>query len=562
MKQHVHLDKTLNLIRNLNLQGIKTLIIDDEADQASLNTKISRQEVTAIYMRLTTLRTLLPHVTYLQYTATPQAPLLIRLQDMLSPEFVYVLRAGDGYTGGQTFFRDRAVDLIQSITPQDLLNASASNPPESLIEALRTFFLGACAFLRTPRESRGDGNRAMMIHPSHLTRDHGSYRDFIDGAIRRWQEALASDENSSERMLLVESFTRTHAELRRTVGDELPPVEELLGQLRRAIDKTLVTEVNRSDRGAPNIRWDVQPFHIVVGGQMLDRGYTVQGLCVTYMPRSGARGNLDTIHQRARWFGYKERYLNYCRVWLTQDTHDSFTLLVDHENRMREDLRAMTGSLKDWKRRFITAPGLQLTRRAVIGLPTIRGNYADEWFQQSFPGLVGEIAQWNFNLVNRLIEEASRRGGFTVYSSSTRLTSVQRHAVCRAISLRWLLDEFLSEFVPYFNERDAARLLGIQLQIAEYLGSLGNSADNEFATIVLMSHHDGTWEPRQRSGKSKLHQGANPRTNYPGDREIRSRTGVTLQLFNMNTLEPNGQTAPAIAIFVPSEASVDWIAVP
>ncbi len=81
-------------------------------------------------------------------------------------------------------------------------------------------------------------------------------------------------------------------------------------------------EVNTGNRKrkTPSIRWNDFYSHILVGGQAMDRGFTVEGLTVTYMPRSLGTGQVDTTLQRARFFGYKGSYLGFCSVWLDQPT--------------------------------------------------------------------------------------------------------------------------------------------------------------------------------------------------------------------------------------------------
>ena len=72
--------------------------------------------------------------------------------------------------------------------------------------------------------------------------------------------------------------------------------------------------------------------YILVAGQALDRGFTVEGLTVSYMPRGTGVGNADTIQQRARWFGYKEDYLGYCRVYLSVEGEAAYQAYVEHED--------------------------------------------------------------------------------------------------------------------------------------------------------------------------------------------------------------------------------------
>src|SRR5690606_25863046 len=154
------LRKLVGLLGHLDLAGVPTLIIDDEADQASLNTLVRQQRQSTTYQRLLGLRDAIPHHTFLQYTATPQAPLLINIIDSLSPGFVEVLEPGTGYVGGQAFFTGN-MPLIRVIDPDDISTDDNPlvDPPEPLCEALRIFLLGVAAGLvegqsaRNPRRS-------------------------------------------------------------------------------------------------------------------------------------------------------------------------------------------------------------------------------------------------------------------------------------------------------------------------------------------------------------------------------------------------------------------------
>jgi hypothetical protein len=113
MKHGLRLSNLTRILSELELQHVPILIIDDEGDQASMNTRaraaarsnvhISESEWSTIYARINELRDVLPHHTYLQYTATPQAPLFINVMDRLSPNFIKLLTPGDDYTGGITF---------------------------------------------------------------------------------------------------------------------------------------------------------------------------------------------------------------------------------------------------------------------------------------------------------------------------------------------------------------------------------------------------------------------------------------------------------------------------
>src|SRR6185437_2374784 len=143
MKHHTRLDSLNDLLAGLNLGGVPAVIIDDEADQASLNNYINQGRSSTTYEQLRALIDRLPHHAFLQYTATPQALLLINIADVLSPESVDVLEPGEGYVGGVEFF-GRNRQLTRVIPPTEI--PSADNPlvdiPQTLLEALQVFFLG------------------------------------------------------------------------------------------------------------------------------------------------------------------------------------------------------------------------------------------------------------------------------------------------------------------------------------------------------------------------------------------------------------------------------------
>jgi hypothetical protein len=128
-----------------------------------------------------------------------------------------------------------------------------------------------------------------------------------------------------------------------------------------------VVKVNSNADGQKAVKWNDWPYWILVGGQKLDRGFTVEGLTISYMPRT-ASTNADTLQQRARFLGYKRSYEGLCRVFLLDDVIDAFESYVESEEFVRNALAAHRGKpLQQWKRDFILNRALSPTRRAVIG---------------------------------------------------------------------------------------------------------------------------------------------------------------------------------------------------
>jgi len=149
LKLGSRIDAVANIFEDEQIQKILSnapvLIIDDEADQASLNTlerknaKNNTDDESRTFSSIIGLRDKFINHTFLQYTATPQGPLLIDLMSVLSPDFHTILTPGLKYTGGKTFFRDKIENLIK-IIPEDEVYHNKNNPldspPESLILAL------------------------------------------------------------------------------------------------------------------------------------------------------------------------------------------------------------------------------------------------------------------------------------------------------------------------------------------------------------------------------------------------------------------------------------------
>lgn len=350
MKNHSHLRHVGDLLRSLRLEGLPALVIDDEADQAGLNNLVAQGGESTTYRRLLELRRLLPHHTYLQYTATPQAPLLINLIDVLSPSFAEVLTPGTDYIGGREFFIERP-ELVRVIPAGEIptRNNMLSDAPQSLLEAMRLFILGVAAGLH---QDSGRGNRSMMVHPSQHTLQHAEYWRWVRAAQAHWEHLLQLDEADTDRLDFIEELQAAYADLAATAPD-LPEFATLLGVLRRAIRRVRVTEVNAVSGHTPQIDWNSAYGHILVGGQAMDRGFTVRGLTVTYMPRGVGVGSADTIQQRARFFGYKRPYFGYCRIYLDSAVATAYRRYVEHEEDIRGRLIAhrTTGRpLLDWKR--------------------------------------------------------------------------------------------------------------------------------------------------------------------------------------------------------------------
>ena len=573
MKNHIHLANLVALLRQLNLNDVPTLIVDDEADQASLNTLVSRGLESTTYRRLLELREAIPCHTFLQYTATPQAPLLINIIDSLSPDFVEVLEPGKDYVGGKAFFREIR-GLVKPIPLNDVLTDEnlPDIPPNSLLDALRVFLVGVATGLIQGR-SPSNANRSMLVHPSRETAQHKMYRRWIGHIFDEWHNLILLPETDQDRDDLIKDFHDAYTSLASTVKD-IPPFKDIIKRLPRTFGSTSIEEVNASKGQTPPIDWSRSYAWILIGGQAMDRGFTVEGLTVTYMPRGPGIGNADAIQQRGRFFGYKRPYLGYCRTYLVQDVLTAFEEYVRHEEEMRQELQSVRNkgsSLSEWKRAFVLSPQLQPCRSNVIKYKYARGNYADRWFAPSIVLDATSIVDENRRIAQTFISKLT----FKPDEGSPDREPAQKHKICQDVPLIDALDKLL---VPYrfAAPSDTQEFMGVLLQLSHVC----TRNDSERCVVYQMSPDYTRHRTVDTSGKiSNLFQGAAPPEPperqgevYPGDREIHEPKLVTIQIYFVNLMKEEktkeektreekiaAKNVPVIAVWIPKRMKLPWL---
>lgn len=546
MKNSRHLNALAQLLRSVNLVGVPVLVIDDEADQAGLNTTPKKGE-SSTHRHIAAVRRQMPHHTYLQYTATPQAPLLISLIDMLSPEFAEILEAGDGYTGGAAFFRGGG-GLVASLPEDELFKPGEppSEPPAGLIRALQQFFVAAGAFGVERRRGslKASGPWSMLIHPSQRQGDHGAYLRWVQKMQMQWRKDLELPASDPDRQALMGQFVAAYENLRKTDA-ALPRFNEIEAELPSLISvETVITELN-SESG-DEVPWANSFAHVLVGGEKLNRGFTVKGLTTTYMPRGAGGWNADTIQQRARFFGYKAGYLQRCRVYLHPQVLSAYRDYVEHEDHVRRKLSEFRGRpLVEWKRAFFMDGALRPTRANVLSDPFYKVRHRP-WFIQLSPHDEA-IRAANFKIVKALLSAV----GLSSYWDDGRHLS-------GLFSLKSLLDDLLVSFAVV-GGHDVRWMYAVRVWVDAIL----QDAPGAQARIILMDGGRSVVSARVRkrsaeAGQIKqIPQGADPRTHYPGDRKIYDPARVTVQLHRL-VVEEEGEEYDdvyALAVRIPSALS-------
>jgi len=296
----------------------------------------------------------------------------------------------------------------------------------------------------------------------------------------------------------------------------------------------------------------------------MDRGFTVEGLTVTYMPRGPGTGQADTLQQRARFFGYKRPYLGYCRIYLEQDALVAFEEYVAHEEDMRRQLQAVRDAgtpLSEWKRAFILSPALQPCRANVVQYNYARGRYSNDWYMPRGALAPADILRDNRSVVQRFLGTLTLRPD----AGSDDRELAQRHEMAADVPLRRALEELL---IPYrlIDANDSQERTGLLLQLSRAL----EGVPGELCTIYRMSPAYKRERGVDANGRLKyLFQGAFPVSPlsrrgsiYPGDKEIHAADRVSIQVHWLALTEGDAVVAnevPVLAVWVPARLGVDWL---
>jgi hypothetical protein len=378
------LNSLLEAFKTASARGLSVLLIDDEADQASLNTRTSSGtgQISRINEVITEFRDYFPSNTYLQVTATPQALFLQRPDHRYRPSFSVLSAPGPGYIGGEHFFGAQSADLLRDVPLNEVDQMRATRQPQpsgsvpaGLRRALDTFLVAATGrLIEFPND-----NFAFLCHVSVNKRDH----DYIVGLIDRYkEEALRDLHNNSSNVR--DRLRDTYTDLHRTES-KLPDIESILDRVKFYLGGASVKLLNSST--GEEIVLD-SAMNIFVGGNKLGRGVTIKNLLVSYYGRNPKRPNADTVLQHARMYGYRERDLGITRLFLPSRLADHFRLI----HQMESGLRDLLAKYPDGKFEgiFVSSP-LEGTRRNVLD-PNSLGYYvAGQGPNPSYPLRTAEV---------------------------------------------------------------------------------------------------------------------------------------------------------------------------
>lgn len=376
--QNVKGEKNLDENRTV-IRGVPLLLIDDEADNASINTKDSRkrisqeQEVTAINGRIRELLDAFEKSAYVGYTATPFANIFINPDaetprhggDLFPRSFILNVSPPSNYVSpSRVFGLDgdpdsgiepkkelplfRVVDDYEDIfLPKHKKDLLVHELPYSLKHALLSFVLVCAA-----RRARGqcEVHNSMLVHVTRFMDVQHQVVQLVQQQVDSIRRRLAIGEGARQETLLAEMKTLWMAEfeptsefIRAMAPDEnLPTVTwaQVAAELPESVARIEVKEINGHATDALDYVAHRQGFNVVaVGGDKLSRGLTLEGLSVSYFLRASQM--YDTLMQMGRWFGYRPGYLDLCRLFTTGDLRRWYRHIALAEVELRREFDRM-----------------------------------------------------------------------------------------------------------------------------------------------------------------------------------------------------------------------------
>lgn len=391
------------------------LVIDDEADHASVDTgeqvfdsdgqPDTEHQPTTINRLVRRILFSFARSAYVGYTATPFANIFIHERgetpsegpDLFPSAFIINLAAPSNYIGPARIFgkwkdegRSGPIDLIRTIDDHSADEGSGGwipskhknghiplyngkeVPPPSLVEAINAFLL-ACAV----RQTRGQGSEhaSMLVHVTRYTSVQEHVHRQVAERIRHVRQRLTRKIGHEQvladlRSLWERDFFSTSQEIRRYNPDlvpmEMPDWEGVSSRLPEVVSDIQVRMINGTAKDALDYadHEGVGLKVIVIGGDKLARGLTLEGLCVSYFLRSSRM--YDTLMQMGRWFGYRPNYLDLCRLYTTTDLTEWFGHISDAAEELREefDIMATSGATpREYGLKVQSHPVLMVTSR-------------------------------------------------------------------------------------------------------------------------------------------------------------------------------------------------------
>ncbi|SEU01095.1 Z1 domain-containing protein [Enterocloster clostridioformis] len=497
------------------------LLIDDEADNASVNTKKDEDTPTAINAGIRKLLKLFTRSNYVAFTATPYANIFINpdstdemLEDDLFPrDFIYALEAPTNYIGARTIFpsdgshhymiqnNDDCEYWLPEKHKKDFV--PDTEMPLSLREAIASFFISNAI-----RDLRGQKtkHRSMLINISRFIDVQERIRKIVDSYVRELQReiknyyALGDDALKHEGIAFIKDvYDRYFLPLSDTAldGEKRFLWNQIQYALHEAVAPIVVRTVNGGN-AAKSLNYDECEEEglriIAIGGFSLSRGLTLEGLCTSYFHRNSKM--YDTLMQMGRWFGYRAHYADVCQVWMSETSAEWYEYISEASDELRREVRKMRdlgltpeyfglGVRSDKDALLVTAINKMRYTEDIPMTISLNG----EVVETPYLHMSKEVNAENYKAVSAWIE-GLKRDGYDFSDTSAEGLCLPHPQICD-IPKQYIVD-LLSTFKSHY--------LNMDFRTADLTELIKNYTDGtvDFWDVLIAN---GSCEPRNFCGK-------------------------------------------------------------
>jgi hypothetical protein len=400
------------------IDSVPVLIIDDEADQASIDSTDPDADPTVINHAIRKLISLFPKSVYVGYTATPFANVFINpandymgLEDLYPKDFIYSLPEPHEYFGSNRFFgiknRDGEIALIEYLQDNEkaIINDESIDITDKLKNALDTFIYS----IIIRRFRNNDNYCGMMIHTDHRNQYHNTVyaktREYIFDLQCSWNTYNAFIEfiNKSQSIGRLQGLVNVYPDYGYDKFHE--EFNLIVNYLKETNDnRTKNIRIINSREDKLDYLNEELKYLICIGGNIMSRGVTIEGLTVTYYLRDAMK--YDTLLQMGRWFGYRKGYEDLLRIYTTNRIANHFEFVMAVEDDLRNEVnRYIEEGLTpiDFAPKVIAHMRMQPTSK--MGNSKLTKSYSQQTIQTIYFNRAINIIEYNYNIGKELIEK-------------------------------------------------------------------------------------------------------------------------------------------------------------
>ncbi|MDR3186781.1 MAG: Z1 domain-containing protein [Christensenellaceae bacterium] len=428
-----------NLDKNNNKIKFPMIMIDDECDNASINTNDKNIDTTQTNAQIRNILALFEKSNYIGFTATPFANVFIdpntdneMLQNDLFPkDFIYALFSPSNYNSAKKMFVDKgdnsdrhmleyidksddAIEELKILFPLNHnKNWSGVSLPMTAYEAIDRFLLTNA--IRDLIDDNKESHRSMLINMSRFTAVHFNIAKIVQTHVQNTRNDIKQSwKLSQSEYLKNKSVSRLYDLFQKDYSKLGYDWRDIFNLLLSAIECIDVITVNSSKESSKlNYTEHKKGYRVIaIGGMALSRGLTLEGLMISYFYRNSS--TFDVLMQMGRWFGYRENYASLCKVYITKTSEAYYREIVESTEQLKKDMVKMC-NLKQRPTEFgirvrnnffnnlrITASNKMRTTRQII----VNKDFWGEIFYTPFLDYgAGNIH--NLNLTKALVENCA-----------------------------------------------------------------------------------------------------------------------------------------------------------